>query len=837
MGRCARQVVKTRRKFLVLLYSLLSGITVLVYEIIWARQLALVFGSTITATAIIIACFMAGIGLGSLYFGKKADKAVRSNRLLSNLQISIAVFSLVSFLIFKYLFSISRFLDRVLPGNDAGYIISILIALLCVLIPTLFMGGILPILSKLHISDKHTVGKSIGLVYSINTLGSIIGALITGFLLIALMGQQATVLTAVFINVMLGLHARLKDIASGISARDQTPSVLQKEHILVMVFAGFIGLCALAYEILWTRSLNIFLANSTYSFTSMIIVFFIGIAIGSIIFVRYFATKKTLILVISVCQVIIGTYTIIIALYLNQLPVLLYAVKGLMNVLILRLVLPGTLLAFFIGFIPTLCMGISFPALCKLMTENPDRAGESIGTIFMFNTLGGVIGSLIAGFLLIPLIGVVKGLVLIAYMNLFIGLLLAIILHKTRKISVIAIEAGLVLLSILPAWRAFNDHMILPPSVFRTKTRDDKILFYEENIQGTVMVIEDQYTRIRSCYINNSAVCGTTYDALKLVKLLGHIPFFINPDAKNILVIGFGTGVTSGAVAMHDVTSIECVEICAGVKNAARLFSEYNHNIVNDVRVCFINDDGRHYVSRTKHLYDIVSCDPTHPTLGCNNLYTREYFEACRGILKPDGIICQYLPLHKLSLPEFKSLISTFTEVFPHTTVWLAHSHGILLATMKPVKIDFQELKDRMSRINDPILNDPYAIAASFVLDEDAVHDLVKDTRINTDDHPILEFFSLQSLDQNNWYTNLSALYSRKCRPASIFENIDDPAKLQRYLKGYSLFYSSLVYKQRGEIEQSLEALKQAVRVNPENREIRFFLENELTIFQKKNIP
>jgi len=824
-------VVTARNSSFFHLSAFLSGISILVYEIIWVRQLALIFGNTIMATTIVIAIFMAGLGFGSLYFGRKVDKTLQPLGLFSILQFSIAVFALAAFIVFQRLPNLQRTLYQALPTNVFSLIVIIFITSLFMIVPTLFMGGTLPILSKALVQNKRRIGRSIGFIYGFNTMGSILGALITGFFLIATLGQRASILFAVLINIMLGLGTRNKPGSPYAAIEEGKGNDVGNVHSSLIVVAGLVGFCGLAYEILWARSLHIFLANSTYTFTSILVIFLSGITIGSLFFARYLAARKRLVIILAACQIIIGMYAIIIARSLNDLPSLLYSIRGVLQIPVLRLIVPALLLSFVMAFVPTLCMGVSFPLVCKLFAPTLRNLGKNIGKVFVINTAGSIAGSLVAGFLLIPLLGVVKSIIFIAFINLIVGLFLVAKFTKLKKPHIMIINICVLLIALVLTWNAFQNYMILPPSVFRTKMRADKILLYKETSQGTVIVNEDRHTSIRACYINNSAVCGTTYDALKVVKLLGHLPFFINPDAESVLIIGFGIGITSSAVAAHDVTKIDCVEICSGVKTAASFFSHFNNDVVKDPRIKFINDDGRHYILLAQDKYDVISCDPTHPTLGCNNLYTREYFENCKRLLKPDGVICQYLPLHKVSLFEFKTLIRTFTEIFPHTTIWLAQSHGILVGSDKNIKLDFLEFSSRILALNDAILQDPYLIATSFILDADAIHDFVKNAHINTDDLPYLEFFTPKSVRRENWHVNLIALLDKRSNLGSIFFNIDDPEKMERYLKGQSLFYSSLVYKNMGDLRKSIRALEQAAIFNPENMEILTILKSELTDF------
>jgi hypothetical protein len=187
--------------------------------------------------------------------------------------------------------------------------------------------------------------------------------------------------------------------------------------------------------------------------------------------------------------------------------------------------------------------------------------------------------------------------------------------------------------------------------------------------------------------------------------------------------------------------------------------------------------------------------------------------------------------LHKLSLPEFKTLIRTFSSVFPHTSVWLAHSHGILLGHDKSIQLDFAQFTNQLAGLADDILNDPYLIATSLILDDNAVHDFTKDARVNTDDRPVLEFFTPRSLRRENWHINLIELLEYRSDLINTFANIDNPEKMSRYLKGQNLFLSSLVYKNKGDIAQSISALKAAAKVNPENNEILSILKSELRQF------
>lgn len=818
---------------LILILCFLSGFSALIFEVVWIRILSLIFGTTISAIAIVIAVFMAGLGIGSIYFGKKVDKTNNHLRLYSFLAFGIAVSSFIILLVFHYLPDIYRSIYLALNTEKISMLLVIALSTIIMFIPTFLMGGILPVLSKVFIKRREEIGKGVGALYGINTLGSIIGVFLTGFFFILYFGQTITQILSIVIILISGFVSLLLSSHKAVFYKEKKRKLIGKypSHIIKisLLTAGLSGFCALSYEILWIRSLRIFITNSTYSFTSVLIVFLAGISIGSFIFTKYLNNKKQLLSLLAICQIVIGVYTITIVLFLNELPTLLFSIRNILEIPALRIVLPGLLLSFVIIFFPALFMGISFPLICKIYTQNTDKLGYNVGKVYFINTIGSILGSLIAGFILIPLLGISKGIISVAFINLLLGMTLIVLEPDLqRKTRFITVNCCIVFIAIFLAHLGTKDPMILPPSIFRTVTRSDKLLYYKETSEGTVIVSEDRFTGIRACHINNNAVCGTTYDALKVIKMLGHLPFFINPDAQNALIIGFGIGITASAVAEHDVNQIDCIEICPGIKDAAKFFNVFNKNVIKNPKINFIGGDGRNYILVTNKKYDVISCDPTHPSLGCNNLYTKEYFQLCKKILNKNGVICQYLPLHKLSLNEFKILIKTFSSVFPHTTVWLAHSHGILIATDHRIDIDFSFLRNNLQNLQDDILFDPYLLTICLIYDEEAVTKFTKGAAINTDNNPYLEFFTSNSIKRESWDINLSALLKFRINPQKLIANIDDKEKLNRYLIAQKYFLNGLICKNRGDIRNVIELFKMASEINPENVEIKMFLENEL---------
>ncbi|TFH65084.1 MAG: hypothetical protein E4G91_03740, partial [Candidatus Zixiibacteriota bacterium] len=444
----------------------------------------------------------------------------------------------------------------------------------------------------------------------------------------------------------------------------------------------------------------------------------------------------------------------------------------------------------------------------------------------MINTIGCVIGPIVTTFLLLPVLGAaVSVFVVLAGLA---GTALYILqrakpLHATgvaKSILYVVMAGSLVAIILRPEIR------ILPPSFSRSNI---DVLFYRESVEGTLSVARDRGNRSgsTSTYVNNSAVIGSTYDAIKAVKMVGHYPFLLGGERKKVMVIGFGIGVTTSAIASHpEVESIECVELVAGLKEAAIFYRDLNHDVVEDPRLKIISGDGRHYLQQTSNTYDLISCDPTHPILGSGNLYTKDYFELCRKHLNPGGVVSQYLPLHKLRTEEFMGIISTFHSVFPNCVVWLGNIHAVLLGSIDPIKIDFEQWSARVAQLEqDPnFYSEPYHLAATMVLDGPTIARQGTYSRILTDDRSYTEFFAPACLDEANLTKNLQYLMDNRTEIGAVFSNIGAPDRMTKFVQGNQLLTESLFYQLSGDKQRGLQSLREACRVNPEDQEFPFLI-------------
>jgi spermidine synthase len=309
--------------------------------------------------------------------------------------------------------------------------------------------------------------------------------------------------------------------------------------------------------------------------------------------------------------------------------------------------------------------------------------------------------------------------------------------------------------------------------------------------------------------------------------MVGHIPFFAGLNAEKVLVIGFGIGITTSAIASHDcVQHIDCVELAKPLFESAHFYSELNHNVQYDKRLKIISGDGRHFLQTSDEKYDLISCDPTHPVLGSGNLYSKEYFTECYEHLNRGGMVSQYLPLHKLRQEDLLGIIKTFHSVFPNSTLWLGQYHGILIGKKGDFTIDFQAWKNEVEKLSkdEYFYLDAYHIAANLIFDSKKIENLTKYHILNTDNKSYTEFFDFDCFSEENLPENFKFVSENRTSTTKTIQKMDDEELFAKYKTGNILLNKSIYRMLKNEREESYHELLQAVNQNPEDQEYRFLL-------------
>ncbi len=745
-----------------------SGASGLLYEVLWTRILGLTFGHTVYAVTTVLGAFMGGLALGSWLLGRLADRGGRPLRLYGLLEIGIGLYclaapSLLSLTRDGYL-SLSAAGAGGLPGKTLAQFV---LAFAVLIVPTTLMGGTLPAVARALVATPPESGRTVALLYGINTLGAALGALAAGYVLLPAIGLAATNRLGVAMNLLAGVAAlalsrgeRASEPAGEKIPRSVPESREGPDRFLLWCFAVS-GAAGMSYQIVWVRSLVLVIGSSTYAFSAILVTFLAGIALGSFLFGRFRHAEGARLF--AVLQIGIALCAFLLVPLFDRLPGLFIALfKGFGGSF-------GTvqaiqfLVVFAVVLLPTTLMGMTFPCLAALLARRVDRFGGDIGMLYAYNTLGAIAGSVATGFFLVPRIGAHAALALAIGGNALLGA--AVLLRRTSaraRVPAVVVAVFAVLLLLSPRW----DRKLMSSGVFTLRkmppsmdalvgSRVKELLFFREGISSTVSVVRND-TGETALLINGKADASSASDMETQVNL-ANVPMLLHPSPQRVAVVGLGSGVTAGIAALYPETArIDIVEIEPAVVEASRLFAAENRGILADPRVRVRIDDGRSYFQGTRDVFDVVISEPSNPWMaGIANLFSGEFFEAVRARLAPGGIYCQWLQGYSIAPAELKMIARTFQDVFPAASLWSASEGDFLLIGHKDrVWIASPDSIHRRAA-GRPGLRDAFLVydgapvlglAASFLLGPPELRAFAGDGPRNTDDRPLLEFSAPRSL-------------------------------------------------------------------------------------------
>ena len=783
--------------FLGLIYLMffLSGAAALIYQVVWVRSLTLIFGGSHLAVTAVLSIFMAGLAIGGYTIGKYSDHVGKPLKLYGLLELGIALFALFFMGLMKLYPSIYIPLAQ---GKDNAHayllFIRILFSVIALIIPTTLMGGTLPVLSRFVSRQPRTLGGYLSFLYGINTLGAVLGATAAGFLFLRLYSVSTTLTIAILTNAFIGLAALiLQGKAATVLASE--PSVLEDKAALpktestglsrsqgienafplklVLWGIGVSGFCALGYEVLWSRILTIVVGASVYSFTTMLVAFLAGIAVGSEsygLFPKIFKIKDKgmdrSILWFGGVQVIIGVAALLATVYIrdisaNSIRIQNYFLGMGISSFEMR-VWSNFTLAFFYMVVPAFFMGVAFPLAGRVHAEYRKVVGGAVGEILAYNTLGAILGAAISCYFMIYLFGIERSLQMLTVINIGFGLLVLLSMKNIRILNWgMGGLTGLTLLflalnqSTLRIWdmkyfavfRSNQPEAFRTPEMVREAVENTDVLYYGEGVESIVSSI-----RIKGgeqSFITNGRIEASSHlQALQCQFTLGHLPMLLNKNPKKILVVGLGSGMTLGATSVHpSVEQITLLEIEPKVMGVAKTFEKYNHSVLDHPKLKIIFNDGRNFLTTTKDKFDVITADPIHPWFrGAGYLYTTEYFKMASEHLLPGGVTCQWLPIYELTPEDLKSVVSTFRKHFKYTMLWLTGSDAELIGSNSPIVIDEAELERRIAKpaiysdLSRVMMGSATDFLGYFVMGTEGMKKFSHGGILNTDDNLYLEF-------------------------------------------------------------------------------------------------
>lgn len=744
----------------------LSGLTGLVYQVLWLRELGLLFGNTAYATATTLAVFFSGLALGNYAWGEKAAQLVNPLRAYAWLELGIGGAALLALLltpIYRWLYP---FLFETVGHHHVAFILVRALLATTLLLPSTFcMGGTLPIVGHFLIRQQEKLGHTVSVLYAANTLGAALGAALAGFYLPLRLGFRSTYVLTMATNALLAVialwlskRAAQASISSLLSAIDNqassnksAPSPALISPALLRTLALASGFITLGLEVLWTRMFAQVLHNSTYSFSTILIVFLLALAGGALLAhgLCRLSTRPEAVLsvVLTAAGCFVGSSPLVFYFLTNGLGYL--TAKAGWSAYLETLFTHAA----FVLFPPVLLMGCLFPYLLKLHPVAAMSVGQIIGRLTALNTLGAILGSLSAGFLLLDALGLWTSIKLMAVGYFLLALFVASSVPQRRLSLQAAPALGLLL------FVSLLDPSHLPALKFNPKT--DNIYAVWESHHGVVAVVKrENNLRIK---VDNSYVLGGVAGA-EYEQRQAQLPLSIHPNPKSVFLLGMGTGITAGAALdfpMHEV--VTCELIPEVVLAAREFFHEHTNGLFTDPRSRIIIADGRNYLQGTQDTYDVIISDlfiPWHA--GTGNLYTQEHFSTVFSRLAPGGLFAQWTPLYQLSKQEFFIIAKTMLTVFPQVTLWRGDFLSdkpivALVGHRAPLPFPIEHLRSSSKKgqqLREAVTGLLYAGNLS------TQHGLFDDVPVNTDDRPWIEYLApitqqQQAAQAATWFTAL----------------------------------------------------------------------------------
>lgn len=782
-----------------ILYSIffITGAAGLIYQVLWTRMFGLVFGNTVFASSTVLAAFMAGLAIGSYFFGAYISKKEKTNELkiYALMELIVGVFGMSMPFIKEMMEVLYTWFYRTFnPSFVSLTLFRFFISFIVLVIPCIFMGATLPVISK-YISEKRQ-GKSIiiGRLYGINTIGAVIGSLLSGFYFVGRLGLSKTSIiaavfnfTAAFVSFVLyakskgnrpeiemkNFQKKKKEISEKKEEKINTGLVPENKRLgkLLLITYALSGFAALALEVAWVRAMVWIMSMDSYAFAAILSVILAGIGLGSLIYTlvaRKIMNDKGFLIIV---QFLIGIF-VLVSIYMIQHSIGIR--NELQNVLnnigsfkfIYKAINPVTLaqliLSAFVLLIPSILMGIAFPVFTGIYIRICGKVGKGIGNIYSANTFGAIFGSLAMGFIIMPVFGLLPSIAIMSCIYFLTAILLFLGFFsgqlKQKMLRIAAIAAIVVFLIVATDLSSVN---FIKTTLNKGNIDEtEKLLYFKENATGDVLVKQSKD------YGNEMLIDGVQVASDGDFDLPSHIypahlMSLLKRDPEDVLVVAFGTGGTSGSILKYnEVKRLDAVEICDGViAPAKQFFLSMNSNVFANPKLNIIIQDGKNYVKMTDKYYDIIYSGPIHPqsNQGSAALYTKDYFKDCKLRLKSDGFQVLWLPMHMSTADDFKIIVKTFMEVYPYVSMWdlpatdtsVAHPH--LIGSMKPIYPDYQVISEKLKRpeiindlkrLNETSFSKPYEFISQFIMGEEGLKKLVGSISIlNTDDLPVVEFY------------------------------------------------------------------------------------------------
>jgi spermidine synthase len=729
-----------------------SGTAALVFQVLWVKQLSLVVGVEVYSVTIAVSAFFAGLALGGALLGRFADRWRHPLLLYALLETAVAITGVTTTVALSHTPAAFVFLSQ-----RVG-IVAWLLPFLLVGIPAFFMGGTIPAATRWRTLEELSIAQNGAWVYAANTAGGICGALLSSFALLPRLGVIGTGMAAAAFNLLAGVVVWImqKQLQPTRGTPANIPVPLQKPDpgsSKALVLYAVSGGIALGYEVVWSQAMPQFLSTRAFAFSVVLATYLAGLALGSALFGR-FAPKirdrwGTFAVLISAAGIVALMEIALLDLWQLriQFDVANWAL-AMTGSQLARMCAHFLMAALGLVFVPTVALGAAFPAVLNIAGRDA-HAGRDVGVVLALNTAGGIVGTLFTGFVLLPVLGVVRALGLLAIAACTVGAVAVALAPSVNRRLVWSVSLlGLVAVAL---------GVLTPPDrlsrLLLTTRGGGDLIFYREGAGGTVAVAQQRSGDhlFRRLYIQGVSNSGDAMTSLRYMRLQALLPLLIHRgNPRSVLVIGYGTGITAGA-ALHDpqVQRVVCAEMLPAVIQAGDLFPE-NYKASSDPRIQIRIRDGRQELLRSTELYDLITLEPPPPSAErVANLYSTEFYKLAGRRLRPDGLFAQWLPLATQNDEDTRTLVRSFLDGFPFATLWTTELNEMLLiGSYSPIELDADRIGRRYEQpavqksLNAVGIFSPAGLLATWVMDRDGLEHYAGNALAVTDNHPRIEYAS-----------------------------------------------------------------------------------------------
>jgi spermidine synthase len=797
----------------VLLLFFVSGATALIYEVLWSKYLALMFGSTVQAQTVVLAVFMGGLALGNRLFGKRCAKLKQPLAAYGYIELTIGLYAFFFQNIYSFADKIFVSIGSHLAENSGALLMlkgSLAIGLL--LLPTVLMGGTLPLLAGWLERKIADAGRGSARFYSTNSLGAVFGSGVAGFYLVQQWGMLASLQWAAFANLAVAVGAiSISRNQGDLAARlDKSASDVVLPARAALLLVTVTGGVSMGLEVLCSRAVALLVGGSLQSFAIVLMAFILGIGAGAGIvasprFAKY-QNQRTIFALMLGAATLIAIFIFGVEEWTILYTQARYAIAQNSSGYVLHQFIVAIVAILTLG-LPAGLLGAVLPMAIRAGSPTGGSLGDQVGRLLTWNTVGAVIGVMITGFILMPYAGLRQSfLILAAALALIAGL--GARKSGACKVSYAAyavFASALLMLSVgSESWKS-----VVGAGLYRLrgvqlthrdmqKRRESvKTHYYKDAPDATVAVEESINPEERSQLLLriNGKTDASTHGDLATQYLLGHLPMLSRPDSKDVFVLGLGSGITAGAVLGHPIESLTVAENCGPVLEASVLFEKWNRRALHDPRTHVRREDARTVLKLTDKRFDIIINEPSNPwVVGVGSVFSREFYELCASRLKDGGINAQWFHIYEMHDGIVELVFRTFASVYPYVEIWEPSSGDlILLGSMKPwfsnpdlFEKAFQRERPRLD-LEEIGIKTPAAVFARQLASQRTSFAMMDEGPRQSDEFPVLEysapeaFFIGQSasrlfnFDERTRQCSLAAEWKRKALmelPDSVLHSV-----------------------------------------------------------------